>query len=98
MRVRNIEGATGLTCGCESWIDHWCRQTGKVRPVFCRAELCLGTDPVGAHVRRAWNGDRAWYIVPLCRDHNELDTVVDVGTSCLALAGLARTCRNKQTA
>lgn len=68
--ILNIDGTSGLKCGCGSWINHWRRFTRGTRNT-CSVLGCQRTDIVGAHVLLADNRRNSdWWIVPLCNKHN----------------------------
>lgn len=54
----------------------------KYWPSQCACLGCRASADVGAHVKKVGSYDNSWYIVPLCRYHNnqfgqELDVVGD---------------------
>ena len=70
MRVKNINGTTGRRCNCGSWLQHWRNNSGQTA-TQCRALGCSRTDLVGAQVQKNVIYDNKWYIVPLCKYHNQ---------------------------
>jgi len=71
MKVKNVNGTSGLSCKCGSWLDHWKRHAGT-SAYYCQESLCRNLAEVGAHVQRADGSyDNSWYIVPLCHAHNQ---------------------------
>jgi len=71
MRVNNINGTSGRTCTCGSWLDHWKYFSGQALPVYCPEVKCTQKPEVGAHVQVGSSTDSNWYIIPLCKKHNE---------------------------
>jgi hypothetical protein len=69
MKVNNINGTSGKTCSCDSWLDHWEKFSGQSLS-FCVVENCNQKDLVGAHIQKDNANDRNWYIIPLCKAHN----------------------------
>lgn len=70
MIVRNVNGTTDDVCACGSWLRHWAKFGGQTIPTYCPEVNCVSKVSVGAHVQSANAGDDAWYIVPLCAEHN----------------------------
>ena len=93
MRIRNINGTSGNSCGCGSWLKHWERFSGQ-RTEFCQAKGCLNGDIVGAHVQKEASTDNGWYIYPLCNAHNQrTSTSLEVSDNYhLVSANVAQTC------
>lgn len=77
MRITNINGTSQTTCKCGSWLDHWKNFSGQII-LFCPVNGCANIDLVGAHVQRAYNIDNKWYILPLCKSHNNSSEILDV--------------------
>lgn len=67
--VNNVNGTSGRTCKCGSWLDHW-KKYGRQTLSYCAEETCRDTPELGAHVQKDSSTDTSWYIVPLCRKHN----------------------------
>ena len=68
-KVKNIKNTTWRSCNCGSWKAHWSifsnRDVEK-----CSVYGCENTvDIIGAHVKIT-EGDRNFYIIPLCKKHN----------------------------
>lgn len=97
MRISNINGTSGNSCTCGSWLDHWKKFSGQTA-VYCPVVDCLGKDLVGAHVQSGDTSDRSWYIIPLCNRHNaEMGKSLLVsGVFKLAPANVSQTCARKQ--
>jgi hypothetical protein len=70
MKVNNINGTTGRTCNCGSWLNHWKNFSGQTLSKYCYEEKCIQEPEVGAHVQKDSISDKSWYIVPLCKGHN----------------------------
>ncbi len=70
MYVVNLTDTSDEKCGCDSWIKHWERFTGR-EAVICLATGCKKRPDVGAHVKVSGYNDDTPYIVPLCADHNQ---------------------------
>jgi hypothetical protein len=71
MKVRNINGTSDSPhCPCGNWLKHWKKYTGIDNPA-CAEAFCHEKVEVGAHVQKT-DGDHSWYIVPLCKPHNNL--------------------------
>ena len=64
-------------CPCGSWIAHWKNYTGIPNPA-CAETSCEGKGTDGGHVQKM-EGDMAWYIIPLCKEHNGLHgEIIDI--------------------
>ena len=77
MRITNINGTSQINCKCGSWLKHWENFSGQ-KITFCPVNGCVNIDLVGAHVQRAHNIDNKWYILPLCKSHNNSSEILDV--------------------
>jgi hypothetical protein len=72
MIVRNINGTSdNPDCPCGSWLKHWKKYTEINNPA-CAEASCQEKVEVGAHVQKTGNSDYSWYIVPVCKKHNNL--------------------------
>ncbi len=65
IKVKNLNGTSDnrVPFSYSSWLDYWEKKAQR------RAGKCGHCDSkaiVGAHVQKAGNLDRSWYIVPLC--------------------------------
>lgn len=81
MRVKNLNGTSDckLPTGCSSWKDFYIKRKG-FWPSSCGCLFCNDPADVGAHVKKMNSYDNSWYIIPLCKFHNnqfeeELDVV-----------------------
>lgn len=93
MKIRNINGTSGTTCSCGSWIKHWEKFSDQSTPLYCPANGCLKKDLVGAHVQKSSSSDGKWYIYPLCNSHNQHVGELEVSdTYNLASANKGETC------
>lgn len=75
MLVHNIKGTSDRKpIGYKSWIDFWSSKKGY-EPPFCYCMACTeDKNLVGAHVQEAGGNTRDyWYIVPLCKKHNNFN-------------------------
>ena len=71
MRVNNINGTSENKCSCGAWLNHYKRFNGEANSEFpCGEKRCGRIATLGAHVQIDGAADRAWYIVPLCDEHN----------------------------
>jgi len=70
MKVKNINGTSGKTCKCGSWLDHWKKFSGQPLSKWCSEKNCTQKPEVGAHVQKDSSVDDNWYIVPFCYTHN----------------------------
>jgi hypothetical protein len=78
MKVRNIDGTSGLSCACGSWLDHWKKFSSQTAN-YCSEKTCvIKVDLVGAHVQKADISDNRWYIIPLCKKHNAKATELEI--------------------
>ena len=68
--VTNLPNTGDEKCGCDSWIRHWERFTGR-EARRCVAKGCLKAAENGAHVKVVGYKDDSPYIVPLCDEHNQ---------------------------
>lgn len=92
MKIKNINGTSGTTCSCGSWLKHWEKFSNQTAE-FCQAAKCLKRDLVGAHVQKANSSDNAWYIYPLCNSHNQHEGKLEVsGIYNLVSANKKETC------
>ena len=93
MKLKNINGTSGLTCSCGSWLEHWAKYSNQSIPSYCPEPNCLEKQLVGAHVQRDSETDRAWYIVPLCAKHNaKAGSLVIADYIALVSANVSETC------
>ena len=67
IKVKNAGGTAGRSCGCGSWLDHWTKHGGGIKPTYCVVDGCLEKELVGAHVVK---DGRDHYIIPVCQKHN----------------------------
>lgn len=94
MKATNINGTSDNTCNCEGgWLGHWEKFSGK-EVSDCREINCSSKATVGAHVQKDSSTDRSWYIIPLCKEHNNkkgetLDLMTD---TTFVSANVANTC------
>jgi hypothetical protein len=93
MRLKNVNGTSGLKCGCGSWLDHWAKFSGQSIPTYCVESSCYEKQLVGAHVQKDSVSDRNWYIVPLCTKHNLKAESIIVGDHVVLVpANTSETC------
>ena len=90
MQVTHINETSDADCSCGSWLMHWKAYSGKPLPPSCSVTTCYHRPTVGAHVQK--ENDPEWYIVPLCEEHNESTTSLEVGNIPLVSANRAETC------
>ena len=83
MTVVNVNGSSRWPApsGYASWLDYWKAYKGDVH--YCSAYGCMGTDLVGAHVRKYNSIDQHVYIVPLCRSCNKRTDAFEVPANLL---------------
>jgi len=92
MRVRNINGTSGLSCKCGSWLDHW-KKHSKQTASYCSERSCMSSPEVGAHIQKDSSTDTSWYIVPLCHKHNQKATSLEIiDERVLVSANQSQTC------
>jgi len=77
MKIINLFGVLEKSCGCVSWLAHWEKCSG-LRADFCAAKNCRNRDLVGAHVKRAINGEDIHYIIPLCKKQHAISPEIDI--------------------
>lgn len=98
MLVTNINGTKDHSCKCGTWLDHWARFGGGSLPRLCSVVNCFQLATDGAHVKKSGVlglVDGAWYIAPLCRQHNlSTLTSLNVGEAPLVSANVQDTCGN----
>ena len=70
MKYKNLKFGAAMSCGCVSWLDHWCRAMHKETPVECSVLRCKHKAVVGGHVTPCADDEGLWLIVPLCPKHN----------------------------
>lgn len=69
MIVKNLNGTSDSPkCPCGVWLKHWERYSGRTAGL-CAEHTCKESATVGAHVQKD-SGDKSWYVIPLCRKHN----------------------------
>jgi hypothetical protein len=56
-------------CKCGSWLKHWENFSGK-KAGLCVEHNCTEKAEVGAHVQKTNSTSAKWYIIPLCKNHN----------------------------
>ena len=69
MRVRNLNGATHVTCNSSTWLTHWEKFSGQTA-YECFVRGCKNKRSVGGLVQKASAADANWYVVPLCEECN----------------------------
>lgn len=67
--VKNINGTSGNSCKCGSWLNHW-EKLSRTSPRWCAQVACMKEAKHGAHVLRADSVISKWFIIPLCEAHN----------------------------
>lgn len=77
MKIKNINGTSQNKCVCGSWLSHWEKYSGQ-KTTYCIEKSCTKTDLVGAHVQKANSTDNNWYILPLCKAHNQATSELEV--------------------
>lgn len=103
MKIKSLNGTSDNTCACGSWIMHWKRfnRVGPELPSMCAVVNCKSSllPTVGAHVQKV-DGDKSWYIVPLCEKHNhERSSTLEIFDCIpLALANASETCAKQKFA
>jgi len=68
--VKNVNGSSEYDPprGYSSWKEYW--EARKYRSFSdCSCITCSKRAEVGGHVRMVY-GSNEWYIVPICKDHN----------------------------
>lgn len=97
MKVKNINGTSNNTCKCLSWIEHWKKFSGESIPNYCPESGCTKQPEVGAHVQKDSSTDTGWYIIPLCKSHNnQTGESLDVSNYVtLISANVSTTCGKK---
>jgi hypothetical protein len=94
VKVINVNGTSSSICVCGSWLNHWSYFSGQSLPSLCSVVTCMHRPIVGAHVQKDSATDKSWYIVPLCKVHNDrtgdsLDIFEDIK---LVSANVSETC------
>lgn len=94
MKVKNINGTTQNVCKCKSWLKHWENYSSQSLSKYCAEKTCTGKPEIGAHVQKDTTKDKSWYIVPLCKTHNNKtgDSLELISTIKLASANVSTTC------
>jgi len=70
MKVRNLqEEPHPPTCACNSWLEHWEKNSVK-KAGICSALNCSKNTEVGGHVQKRNVNDDSWYIIPICKSCN----------------------------
>lgn len=93
MKVKNINGTSGNTCKCTSWLSHW-EKFSNEKSSLCVEKSCLNDATLGAHVQKSDSSNDNWYIIPFCSSHNnkkgkELELY---GSPVLVSANVNKTC------
>ena len=92
MKVKNINGTSGNSCKCVSWLKHWEKFSGE-KAGTCVELTCMENATVGAHVQKHGSKDNNWYITPLCQKHNKQTYEMELpGSSTLVSANVSETC------
>jgi hypothetical protein len=93
IKVKNRTGTSGLTCKCKSWLTHW-EKHGNSMSFFCAEKDCYSFfDLVGAHVKKTNVKDNIWYIIPLCKKHNNSTDELEIRDHIVLVpANVAETC------
>ena len=94
MKVKNINCTHDDACRCGSWLEHWKKFSGQALPTCCPEVKCQHKPEAGARVQKESHADAGWYIVPLCKVHNEHigPSLTLVDTVKLVSADVAQTC------
>lgn len=93
MKVKNINGTTDNTCNCGSWLNHWRLYGGGEIPSYCPVSHCIQKPEVGAHAQKDDLNDNNWYIIPLCKSHNNQTSSLIISDSTkLVSANKNKTC------
>lgn len=96
MKVHNINGTSDNTCKCGSWKAHWEKYNEYHRswPDYCSEKSCIHPPTVGAHVQKEESSSAKWYIIPLCKEHNDrFGESIEVGDgTSFASANRSETC------
>lgn len=93
MKVKNVNGTSGLSCNCGSWLDHWKKFGGAILPSYCSEKNCIGKPECGAHVQKDSFSNTKWYIIPLCTKHNAKTAELEVVDSTIFVAAnVSATC------
>lgn len=93
IEVKNVRNTTGLKCSCDSWLAHWENFAGRSASYCSGAGCTAQSDLVGGHVKRTT--ERSWFIVPLCKTHNAIDSDSEYEVedyTRFAPANVAKTC------
>jgi hypothetical protein len=98
MTVKNLNGTSENDCSCKTWLNHWVKFSGRKLPGFCIEITCINRPEVGAHVQKDSKTDRSWYIIPICKKHNNkqenFEILSDEGL--LVPANVSETCGVKK--
>ncbi len=77
MQALKIQNTSEKSCMCENWLDHWERYSDS-EANKCSVIDCDYDDLVGAHVSIIDYDDDDWYIIPLCKEHNQLKGTLEI--------------------
>lgn len=92
MKVKNLNGTSGKSCHCNSWLDHWKNNGGSI-VIFCKEVGCFESTLVGAHVKKYNSLDQKHYIVPFCQKHNQSSEIITLEANAkLVSANVSETC------
>lgn len=98
MKVKNINNTEDNRCSCSSWLEHWKKFSSQkfdaCAVIHCKA---ISSDIVGAHVQKDILFDNKWYIVPLCKDHNNKrgESLLVYDNIVLVSANASETCEKR---
>ena len=95
MKIKNINQTSSKTCTCKTWLEHWKNFSGQPLPTYCSEVSCTQKPECGAHVQKNdYSTDKNWYIIPLCKDHNNKkgETIDIMGFIKLVPADVNETC------
>ncbi|HCL00097.1 MAG TPA: hypothetical protein DHW42_08350 [Candidatus Marinimicrobia bacterium] len=71
IEVINLINTSNKKCYCKTWLEHW-EKFGEQKAGLCAEVSCQKKAIVGAHVQKSDSSDSSWYIIPLCKEHNNL--------------------------
>lgn len=79
MVIKNISKAWGKIESGESILQQW-EKISERKAKVCSEKGCIETNLLGVLVQKNDANDDAWYIVPLCHLHSEVNGVIELIT------------------
>jgi protein AIR1/2 len=99
-KIKNINKTSNRKCDCPNWLVHWRIFANSFREI-CAVIPCGYPAEVGAHVLISdGRYPNQWYVVPMCKKHNNYNNLDEMFIDCRILlvpASTALTCKSEIT-